>query len=64
MATRRLYYDDSFQDNFTAQVLSCVPLAEAEDSGFGGVDVYEIGSGSAKQGDDISQRPDILVQLN
>jgi alanyl-tRNA synthetase len=35
MATRRLYYDDSFQDNFTAQVLSCVPLAEAEDSGFG-----------------------------
>src|ERR1700756_2190738 len=35
MATRRLYYDDSFQDNFTAQVLSCVPLAEAEDAGFG-----------------------------
>jgi alanyl-tRNA synthetase len=35
MATRRLYYDDSFQDNFTAQVLSCVPLAETEDSGFG-----------------------------
>jgi alanyl-tRNA synthetase len=35
MATRRLYYDDSFQDNFTAQVLSCVPLADGEDSGFG-----------------------------
>jgi len=35
MATRRLYYDDSFQDNFTAQVLSCGPLAEAEDHGFG-----------------------------
>ena len=35
MATRRLYYDDSFQDNFTAQVLSCAPLAEAEDAGFG-----------------------------
>jgi alanyl-tRNA synthetase len=35
MATRRLYYDDSFQDNFTAQVLSCMPLAEAEDAGFG-----------------------------
>jgi len=35
MATRRLYYDDSFQDNFSAQVLSCEPIAEAEDSGFG-----------------------------
>jgi len=35
MATRRLYYDDSFQDNFAAQVLSCVPIAEAEDHGFG-----------------------------
>jgi alanyl-tRNA synthetase len=35
MATRRLYYDDSFQDNFTAQVLSCVPLADGQDSGFG-----------------------------
>src|SRR5215469_256473 len=35
MATRRLYYDDSFQDNFTAQVLSCEPVAEAEDGGFG-----------------------------
>ena len=35
MATRRLYYDDSFQENFTAQVLSCVPLVDAEDSGFG-----------------------------
>jgi alanyl-tRNA synthetase len=35
MATRRLYYDDSFQDNFTAQVLSCVPLVDGEDSGFG-----------------------------
>ena len=34
MATHRLYYDDSFQDNFTAEVLSCVPLAEAEDLGF------------------------------
>ena len=34
MATRRLYYDDSFQDNFTAQVLSCEPLTEAEDGGF------------------------------
>ncbi len=35
MATRRLYYDDSFQDNFTAQVLSCVPLVDAEDCGLG-----------------------------
>jgi alanyl-tRNA synthetase len=35
MATRRLYYDNSFQDNFNAQVLSCEPLAEAEDGGFG-----------------------------
>jgi len=35
MATRRLYYDDSFQDNFTAQVLSCVPLVDGENSGFG-----------------------------
>jgi alanyl-tRNA synthetase len=35
MATRRLYYDDSFQDTFHAQVLSCEPLAEAEDDGFG-----------------------------
>ena len=31
MATRRLYYDDAFQDNFTAQVLSCEVLAEPED---------------------------------
>jgi alanyl-tRNA synthetase len=35
MATRRLYYDDSFQDNFSAQVMSCEPLSEAEDGGFG-----------------------------
>jgi len=28
MATRRLYYDDSFQDNFTAHVLSCEPLSD------------------------------------
>jgi alanyl-tRNA synthetase len=28
MATRRLYYDDAFQDNFTAKVLSCEPLAD------------------------------------
>jgi|KBSMisStandDraft_5_1062788.scaffolds.fasta_scaffold11287_7 alanyl-tRNA synthetase len=28
MTTRRLYYDDAFQDNFTAQVLSCQPLAD------------------------------------
>jgi alanyl-tRNA synthetase len=35
MATRRLYYDDSFQDNFTAQMLSCVQLAKAEEAGFG-----------------------------
>src|SRR5258705_2494220 len=35
MATRRLYYDDSFQDNFSAQVSGCEPIAEAEDSGFG-----------------------------
>ena len=35
MATRRLYYDDSFQDNFTAQVLSCVSLVDGENSGFG-----------------------------
>src|SRR5712672_2136618 len=34
MATHRLYYDDSFQDNFSAQVLSCEPLAEAADTGF------------------------------
>ena len=32
MATRRLYYDDSFQDNFSAQVLSCEVLQEAEES--------------------------------
>jgi alanyl-tRNA synthetase len=31
MATRRLYFDDAFQDNFTAQVLSCEVLAEPED---------------------------------
>src|SRR5215467_4749412 len=35
MATRRLYYDDSFQDNFSAQVLSCEPVTEAEESGAG-----------------------------
>jgi alanyl-tRNA synthetase len=35
MATRRLYYDDSFQDNFTAQVLSCEPIAETEEVTFG-----------------------------
>ena len=35
MATRRLYFDDSFQDTFSAQVLSCELLAEAEDGGFG-----------------------------
>jgi alanyl-tRNA synthetase len=35
MATRRLYYDDSFQDIFTAHVLSCVPLSDAGDAGFG-----------------------------
>ncbi len=35
MPTRRLYYDDSFQDNFNAQVLSCELLSEAEDGGFG-----------------------------
>jgi len=28
MTTRRLYYDDSFQDNFTAHVLSCQPLSD------------------------------------
>jgi alanyl-tRNA synthetase len=28
MTTRRLYYDDAFQDNFKAQVLSCQPLAD------------------------------------
>src|SRR5258708_4618057 len=32
MATRRLYYDDSFQDNFSAQVLSCEVLEQAEDT--------------------------------
>ena len=32
MPTRRLYYDDSFQDAFSAQVLSCEVLTEAEDS--------------------------------
>lgn len=35
MATRRLYYDDSFQDNFSAQVISCELLSEAEDGEFG-----------------------------
>src|SRR5207245_10832657 len=35
MPTRRLYYDDSFQDNFSAQVLSCELLSDAEDGGFG-----------------------------
>lgn len=35
MATRRLYYDDSFQDNFTAQVLSCEPVVEVEDAVMG-----------------------------
>jgi len=34
MATRRLYYDDPFQDNFTAQVLSCRPFADPV-AGFG-----------------------------
>jgi alanyl-tRNA synthetase len=33
MPTRRLYYDDSFQDSFSAQVLSCEPLAKTEDGG-------------------------------
>ena len=33
--TRRLYYDDSFQDNFSAQVVSCEPLSEAEEQGLG-----------------------------
>lgn len=28
MTTRHLYYDDAFQDNFTAHVLSCQPLAD------------------------------------
>src|SRR5215468_10831823 len=28
MTTRRLYYDDSFQDNFTANVVSCQPMAD------------------------------------
>lgn len=28
MTTRRLYYDDAFQDNFTAQVVSCQPLSD------------------------------------
>src|SRR5205085_7139132 len=35
MATRRLYYDDSFLDNFTAQVLSCEPVAETAEMAFG-----------------------------
>ena len=35
MAIRRLYYDDSFQENFSAHVLSCELLSEAEDEGFG-----------------------------
>ena len=29
MSTRRLYYDDAFQDSFTAQVLSCQPLSDS-----------------------------------
>jgi len=28
MTTRRLYYDDAFQDNFTAHVVSCQPLSD------------------------------------
>src|SRR5215470_2574093 len=28
MPTRRLYYDDSFQDNFAANVLACRPLSD------------------------------------
>lgn len=28
MTTRRLYHDDSFQDNFSANVLSCQPLSD------------------------------------
>ena len=32
MSTRRLYYDDSFQDIFSAQVLSCEVLADAEEN--------------------------------
>ena len=35
MATRRLYYDNSFQDTFSAQVMSCESLSEAEDGGPG-----------------------------
>lgn len=35
MPTRRIYYDDSFQDNFTAQVLTCELLAEAESGDLG-----------------------------
>jgi alanyl-tRNA synthetase len=35
MTARRLYYDDAFQDSFSARVLSCEPLAEAEQGGFG-----------------------------
>src|SRR4029077_37819 len=27
ITTRRLYYDDAFHDNFTAQVVSCQPLS-------------------------------------
>jgi len=34
MATRRLYYDDAFKDSFSAQVLSCTPLADPV-AGFG-----------------------------
>jgi alanyl-tRNA synthetase len=29
MSTRRLYYDDDFQDSFVAQVLSCEPLSDS-----------------------------------
>jgi len=33
MATRRLYYDDSFQREFTARVLSCDPAADSHSRG-------------------------------
>src|SRR5215469_14145505 len=33
MATRRLYYDDSFQREFTARVLSCDPVTVSPSRG-------------------------------
>ncbi|HYA78855.1 MAG TPA: DHHA1 domain-containing protein [Candidatus Bathyarchaeia archaeon] len=41
MATRRLYYDDSFLRNFTARILSCSPVAPVSTPS-GAVPVWEV----------------------